>query len=72
VTVEAYLLDFEGDLYDHRLRVEVGERLRDERRFESIDALIAQIREDVARVRRLSSRGCSTPRRWPSSASNRA
>jgi len=53
VTVEAYLLDFEGDLYDRRLRVEVGERLRDERRFESIDALIAQIREDVAQVRRL-------------------
>ena len=55
VTVEAYLLDFEGDLYDCRLRVEVRERLRDERRFESIDALIAQIREDVAQVRQLSS-----------------
>ena len=55
VTIEAYLLDFDGDLYDHRVRLEVGERLRDERRFESIDALIAQIREDVARVRLLSS-----------------
>jgi riboflavin kinase/FMN adenylyltransferase len=55
VTIEAYLLDFEGDLYDRRLRLEVGERLRDERRFESIDALIAQIREDVARVRGISS-----------------
>ena len=44
VTVEAYLLDFEGDLYDRRLRLEVGERLRDEQRFDSIDALIAQIR----------------------------
>ena len=54
VTIEAYLLDFDGDLYDHRVRVEVGERLRDERRFESIDALIAQIRQDVARVRLLS------------------
>jgi riboflavin kinase/FMN adenylyltransferase len=54
-TVEAYLLDFDGDLYDRRLRLEVGERLRDERRFESIDALIAQIRQDVAQVRRLSS-----------------
>jgi riboflavin kinase/FMN adenylyltransferase len=52
-TVEAYLLDFEGDLYDRRLRIEVGERLRDERRFESTDALVAQIREDVAHVRRL-------------------
>jgi riboflavin kinase/FMN adenylyltransferase len=53
VTIEAYLLDFDGDLYDRRLRIEVGERLRDERRFESIDALIAQIRADVAQVRLL-------------------
>jgi riboflavin kinase/FMN adenylyltransferase len=52
VTIEAYLLDFDGDLYDRRVRVAVGERLRDERRFESIDALVAQIRADVARVRR--------------------
>jgi riboflavin kinase/FMN adenylyltransferase len=55
VSVEAYLLDFEGDLYERRLRLEVGERLRDERRFESTAALVAQIGEDVARVRRLSS-----------------
>jgi riboflavin kinase/FMN adenylyltransferase len=55
VTVEAYLLDFDGDLYDRRLHLEVGERLRDEQRFESVDALIAQIRADVARVRGLSS-----------------
>jgi riboflavin kinase/FMN adenylyltransferase len=55
VTVEAYLLDFEGDLYDRRLRIEVGPRLRDERRFESVDALVAQIREDVERARQLSS-----------------
>ncbi|HEY7376272.1 MAG TPA: bifunctional riboflavin kinase/FAD synthetase [Polyangia bacterium] len=55
VTIEAYLLDFDGDLYDRRLRLEVGARLRDEQRFPSIDALIAQIRADVAQVRRLSS-----------------
>jgi len=55
VTIEAYLLDFDGDLYDRRLRVQVGERLRNEQRFESIEALIAQIREDVAQVRGLSS-----------------
>jgi riboflavin kinase/FMN adenylyltransferase len=55
VSVEAYLLDFEGDLYDHRLRLEVGERLRDEQRFDGVDALITQIRADVARVRQLSS-----------------
>jgi riboflavin kinase/FMN adenylyltransferase len=53
VSVEAYLLDFDGDLYDRRLRLEIGERLRDEQRFDSIDALIAQISADVARVRAL-------------------
>jgi riboflavin kinase / FMN adenylyltransferase len=53
VTVEGYLLDFEGDLYDRRLRLEVFERLRDEQRFASIDALVAQIHADVERVRGL-------------------
>jgi riboflavin kinase/FMN adenylyltransferase len=54
-TTEAYLLDFEGDLYGSRLRLEVGERLRDELRFESVAALIEQIGRDVAQVRALSS-----------------
>jgi riboflavin kinase / FMN adenylyltransferase len=49
--VEAFLLDFEGDLYDHRLRVELHHRLRDELRFESVDALVAQIATDVADTR---------------------
>jgi riboflavin kinase/FMN adenylyltransferase len=51
VSVEAYLLDFEGDLYGRRLRLEILHRLRDERRFESVDALVAQIAEDVAQAR---------------------
>ena len=53
VTVEAYLLDFDGDLYGRRLRLEVLQRLRDERRFGSVEELRAQIDEDVARVRAL-------------------
>ncbi len=53
VSVEAYLLDFEGDLYDRRLRVELGERLRDELKFDSVAALVAQIERDVARIRQL-------------------
>jgi riboflavin kinase/FMN adenylyltransferase len=53
VSVEAYLLDFEDDLYDRRLRVEVGERLRDELKFDSVAALVVQIERDVARVRQL-------------------
>lgn len=55
VSVEAYLLDFEGDLYDRRVRLEILDLLRDEQRFESIDALIAQITADVARIRALES-----------------
>jgi riboflavin kinase / FMN adenylyltransferase len=50
--VEAYLLDFDGDLYDRRLVVELWERLRDERAFESEAELVAQIAEDVELTRR--------------------
>ena len=49
--VEAYLLDWEGDLYGDRLVVEVWERLRDERAFENEAALIAQIAADVEQTR---------------------
>jgi riboflavin kinase/FMN adenylyltransferase len=49
--VEAFLLDFEGDLYGRRLVVELWERLRDEQVFESEQALIDAIAADVARTR---------------------
>ncbi len=49
--IEAFLLDFEGDLYGERLRLEIWQRLREERAFESEEALIAQIAEDVAQAR---------------------
>src|SRR5580765_6849815 len=49
--VEAFLLDFEGDLYGRRLIVEFWERLRDEQSFESEQALIDQIARDVERTR---------------------
>jgi riboflavin kinase/FMN adenylyltransferase len=49
--IEAYLLDWEGDLYGERLLVELWQRLRDELAFESEAALIAQIAEDVERTR---------------------
>jgi len=51
LTVEAFLLDFEGDLYGRRLTVELWERLRDERAFESEQDLIAQIARDVEETR---------------------
>jgi riboflavin kinase/FMN adenylyltransferase len=49
--VEAHLLDFEGDLYGERLVVELWERLREERAFESEADLIAAIADDVRRAR---------------------
>ena len=53
MTVEGYLLDFAGDLYGRRIRLEFVQRLRDERRFDSVEALTAQIGLDVASTREL-------------------
>jgi riboflavin kinase/FMN adenylyltransferase len=49
--IEAFLLDFDGDLYGRRLVVELWERLRDEAVFESEQALVDQIGRDVAQTR---------------------
>jgi riboflavin kinase / FMN adenylyltransferase len=49
--IEAFLLDFEGDLYGERMRLELWEKLRDERAFESEEELVAQIADDVAAAR---------------------
>lgn len=51
ITVEACLLDFEGDLYGKTLRVEFFQHLRDEIRFDSLDALKAQIAADADTTR---------------------
>jgi riboflavin kinase/FMN adenylyltransferase len=51
--VEAFLLDFDGDLYQRRLELEFVARLRDERRFPDVDALREAIAADVERVRRI-------------------
>jgi riboflavin kinase / FMN adenylyltransferase len=50
--VEAFLLDFEGDLYGRRLVLELWTRLRDERAFASEDELVEQISLDVEAARR--------------------
>jgi riboflavin kinase/FMN adenylyltransferase len=49
--IEAFLLDFEGDLYGRRLVLQLWRRLRDERVFESEEALVAQIAKDVEETR---------------------
>ena len=53
LSIEAHLLDFEGDLYGRTLRVEFAERLREERPFPGAEALVRQVQEDVARARKM-------------------
>jgi len=52
-TIEAYLLDFDGDLYTKRLHIEFVSRLRGEVAFESVDALIEQMNSDVEQTREI-------------------
>jgi riboflavin kinase/FMN adenylyltransferase len=49
--VEAHLLGFSGDLYGCRIRVELLHRLREDRHFDSLDALRAQMQADVNAAR---------------------
>ena len=51
-TVEVHLFDWSGDLYGRPLAVDVVARLRDERRFDGPDALVAQLDRDAAEARR--------------------
>jgi riboflavin kinase/FMN adenylyltransferase len=52
LAVEAFLMDFAGDLYGHALRLHFVGRLRGEQKFESVDELRAQITRDVEAARR--------------------
>ncbi len=52
-TIEAYLLDWNGDLYGQTIRVAFLRRLRGEQKFSGIDALITQIKADVAAARKM-------------------
>jgi riboflavin kinase / FMN adenylyltransferase len=51
--IEAHVLGFHGDLYGRQVRLGFVQRLRDERKFEDVDALRAQIEADVRRAERL-------------------
>jgi riboflavin kinase/FMN adenylyltransferase len=52
-TVEAYLVDYRGDLYGRELRIDFAARLRDEKKFESVEELKEQITEDFRQGRAL-------------------
>ena len=53
LSVEAHILDWQGDCYDAVMRVQLVERLREEMKFDGLDALKAQIGKDVKRVREI-------------------
>jgi riboflavin kinase / FMN adenylyltransferase len=64
VLVEAYLLDWDGDLYGRQMTIEFLARLRGERRFASAEALIEQMHRDVADARAVyAARSATVPRR---------
>ena len=58
--VEAHLIDFEGDLYGQQLRIAFLERMRGERRFDSVDALVDQMHLDVAQAREICANAAAT------------
>ncbi|MBM3989297.1 MAG: riboflavin biosynthesis protein RibF [Planctomycetes bacterium] len=61
--IEVHLLDFAGDLYDQALEFTFLGRLRGEQRFDGVDALVAQIRRDIAEARaRLGAASAAFPR----------
>ena len=49
--LEAYVLDFDGDLYDQPARVRFTHRVRGQQRFDAVDDLVAQMARDVEIVR---------------------
>jgi riboflavin kinase/FMN adenylyltransferase len=55
--IEAFLVDFEGDLYGTTLRVEFLKRLRGEKRFDSVEALVEQMGRDVQEAVAIDSEG---------------
>jgi riboflavin kinase / FMN adenylyltransferase len=62
--VEAHLIGFDGDLYGQNLRIAFIERMRGEKRFESVEALVEQMQRDIVEAREI----CETTR-YPAAAS---
>jgi riboflavin kinase/FMN adenylyltransferase len=53
LVLEVHVIDWDGDLYDKRVRTTFIARLRDELKFDSVDALVAQIQRDIGQARAL-------------------
>jgi riboflavin kinase/FMN adenylyltransferase len=54
--LEVFLFDFDGDLYGHEMEVEFVEHVREDRKFDTPDALVTQMQADVARTREILAR----------------
>lgn len=52
-TIEAHIIGFDGDIYGRKVRVEFGRKLRDEQRFESVEALQKQLEADKKEVEKV-------------------
>ena len=51
MTVEGFILDFDGDLYGRTVRMEFYKRLREERRFPNLEALTEEVQRNAAQTR---------------------
>jgi riboflavin kinase/FMN adenylyltransferase len=61
--VEAHLIGFDGDLYGQQLRIAFLERMRGEKRFDSVDALVEQMQADLVEARKIAERLLRFPAR---------
>ena len=62
-TLEVHLFDFDGDLYGQQLRIAFLERMRGEKRFDSVDELVEQMQRDVVEAREIAERLLRFPAR---------
>lgn len=53
ILIETHVFDFDSEIYGKVIKVEFVERIREEERFESVDALVAQIKKDVEKVKKV-------------------
>ena len=60
--LEAHLFDFDGDLYGRKIEVALHAFIREEKKFDSVEALVAEMRNDEAQARKLLALRLASPR----------
>ena len=61
--VEAHLIGFDGDLYGQQLRIAFLERMRGEKRFDTVEELVEQMQQDLVDARQIADRLLRFPAR---------